>query len=266
MRPHSRTRPHTNGLCSPQPPAGGGPGGGVGGGATRQRCPVPIPSPSRPHPVPIPWPCRGRTAVTHPAGTGGGGPGQGEDGALPCDELTASSSPRDEVRGCGQHRGSPDVPCPPQRHLQLCWLPGVGRGGGAAQPPAPPPPQARIHRLHPALTPHCLGVLQGMGAAHARSLCAPSPPPTPLHCCSNPALHPWDSKRYQQLRVLQPGGGAETPQRGGEEEGSRGHRDRRELTKILSALFHPPKPGEGAAGRGCVPHAGGRWGHARMGT
>ena len=143
--PQPDTAPHKRPLF-PSAARGGGPRGWCGRwcheAALPRPHPVPIPSPSRPHPVPIPWPCRGRTAVTHPAGTGGGGPGQGEDGALPCDELTASSSPRDEVRGCGQHRGSPDVPCPPQRHLQLCWLPGVGRGvGGRCSHQLPPTPK-----------------------------------------------------------------------------------------------------------------------------
>lgn len=79
-------------------------------------------------------------------------------------------------------------------------------GGGAVQPSAPTHPKARIHRLHPALTPHCLGVLQGMGAAHARSLCAPSPPPTPLHCSSNPALHPWTPNGTNSSGCCSPGG------------------------------------------------------------
>lgn len=139
-----------------------------------------------------------------------------------------------------------------------------GWGGGAAisshPPQSPDPPPA------PSPDPALPRGPAGNGCCPCTVAVCPLPTPHPAALLQQPRTAPMDSKRYQQLRVLQPGGGAETPQRGGEEEGSRGHRDCRELTKILSALFHPPKPGEGAAGRGCVPHAGGRWGHARMGT
>lgn len=127
-------------------------------------------------------------------------------------------------------------------------------GGRTVQPSAPTHPKARIHRLHPALTPHCLGVLQGMGAAHARSLCAPSPPPTPLHCSSNPALHPWDSKRYQQLRVLQPGGGSRDPTAGRGGGGQQRAQRLQRAHKNPQCFISSSKAGRRRCGEGlCAP-------------
>lgn len=261
VRPRSRTQPHTNGFCSPQPSAGG-PRGWCG--RWYQGAALP-----RPHPVPIPWPCQGRTAVTQrsgsrrgrmEAGGGGKGVGQGEDGALPWDELTASSSPRYEVRGCGQHRGSPDVPRPPQRHLQLRWLPGARWG---AQPSALIHPKAgSTSRIRP--RPHNrLGVLQGMGAAHPWSPCHPA---APLQQLSAAPMGPQTVAASTAPGSAALGGGrGQRPHSGGRRRAAKGTEtaESSQKSSVLYFILQSQKELQGGAVRPTWVGDGGthRWGH-----
>lgn len=222
------------------------------------------PSSSRPHSVAVPRAHGRDAALRQPAGTDGGGGGkgvgQGEDGALPWDELTASSSPRYEVRGCGQHRGSPDVPRPPQRHLQLRWLPGARWG---AQPSALIHPKAgSTSRIRP--RPHNrLGVLQGMGAAHPWSPCHPA---APLQQLSAAPMGPQTVAASTAPGSAALGGGrGQRPHSGGRRRAAKGTEtaESSQKSSVLYFILQSQKELQGGAVRPTWVGDGGthRWGH-----
>ena len=215
VRPHSRTQPHTNGFCSPQPFAGGSRGWcgrWCHEAALPRPHPVPIPSPSRPHPVPIPSPCQGRTAVTRRSGSRRG---RVEGGRL--DKARTEPSPEMSSR----------LPLP--RGMRSG---GVGSTGGAP-----------MSNGHPSGICSCVGSL-GPGGERSHQLPStpkPDPPPAPspdptlprgpagngcrpsmVTVCPQHCRDPMGPQRWahRQLQVLQPGG-EQRPHSGGGGEGQR---------------------------------------------